>query len=418
MTFTTLKYEYLKNNILNLEKSYSNYLERYTIIDNSTENSLQVLISRINTNVIQCKTERKTAQKVFSQLTTELRPFITGTSEVIKNATLFLLGALVHRYFRLIIEYNDYNKSIANPAALFQVKLWDVTTCRFFKAVVAALQSDKRVLDELTIVSALEVFRENMFLEVAVEETKGKTKKTLKIPRYMTYEHFAVDPHFKHYLDELIKKHQKLGATVIKQFKAIFFLQSIANQLEKEKEPVEKEITEWCHALSKEHQDFSKLTPEEIERHLHHYFKLKPEKDTIKERILDLLAVGYESKKFAAIKDYSAFLELMNTCNTDEGRCILCGGYVLLVQRGNLDNNLLTLMEKALGLQTELSYQDKLDCINILQPYIEKEPGPDLNCEFFGTRGHMVTEVSQLSVALEQIVKEHHRSSVENVLRF
>lgn len=413
MAFTTFTYRLLKSNILQLGKSYSTLIGRYAIIDSSNDssskskNTLAILIGRVNDHVSQSTTGRTSQRDVFVKLNNELTPYIEGTLDEVKNCSLTLLGALIHRHYRLLVEDTTWN-----PIKFFNYNLVNVVDCRLAKAIQAALQLDKKKLDEYTVVVSLQVFQKHMLKEIE-DYLPGDKTKTIKQARYLFYPHFAREDKdenkgddFKSHLSDMINEHQKCGASVIKQFQAISFMQSLVSQLEKDNEPVEQEMSDWITILSKTHKDFSSLTQEIMVSHLNDYFQLKQEKSAIKERILELINMGYETRIFEGIKDYSLFIEKMNVSHTDESRCILCGGYALLLQRGKLEKDLLTLIFKSLGLKAVLSTLDQFDCMEFLKSYVEREPSPVLNCDFFGGSDNMVTQVTQLWVSLAQEIQE------------
>lgn len=405
----------------NLAKVYSKHIGRYTIADNpvdsasaaATKNNLELLIERTELYVIKCETDRKTARDVFSLLITDLRPFITGTEDEIKNATLFLLGALIHRYFRLIKEYENYNNSSINPVSFFrslvQVNIWDVKNCKLYNAIADALQFIERNLgtDELTLINALEVFRHNMLLDI-----NAAGSSSIKKARYLLYPHFAADPNFKLHLNELITEHQALGAEVVREFNAIYFMQSLATLLDLEVGPIAKELNECFLALSKDHKEFGTLTEALIKKHINSYYEDKAEKVRMKDKLLELISTGYETERFSEIKAHSDFLKVVHAINTDESRCILCGGYVLLLKKGSLSEDLLAVMKKTVGFTEELSSKDMHDCISVFQFYVEKDPAPSLNYKFFGGQSAMLTQVSQLSVTLARQIAPALMSSI------
>lgn len=412
-SFTTFIYDTLKKNILALGKSYSTHLGRYSILDtpvrgqsfSESQNTLEVLIARTNEYVIQCKCDKghETARDVFSQLTTELRPFIDGSPDEVANATLFLLGALIHRHFRLKISYDTYNNSPINLAGFFTT-LWPLDNSELNKAINKALKLEQKNLDEKTIVDALEVFQQQMTSMIKVQDQTSK--KTTDKTRYETYTHFAVtDQNFLKNLDDMIGKHKEAGAIIIREYKVIYFLQSLASELDKENAPVEKEMVEWCTALNKDYKDFKSLTQEKIQLHLDNYFKSKPEKNKIKEKILLEIMLGYEANIFDEVSDYLKFLEVLKTASTDESRTILCGGFVLLSQipeRSNrmaLDEDFLTFIKSKFGFEQALTSQDKLECMKTLQTYLQNSI-QNLNCEFFGGGDKIQTETSKLIVDL------------------
>lgn len=409
MGFNTFQYERLIGNILRLCQTYATHLGRYSISD-TPEDDLAKLIVRVNEHVSQCDTKRISQRQVFPQLVTELRDYnAAGSPEEKTNATLFLLGALIHRYFRIIEEYRSFNESSFNPFAYFKTKLWDINECGLFRAIKIVLQLDKKILDELTVVTALDVFRRNMFLEVEVTERneQDRMERQVKKIRYLSYPHFREDANFRIHLDALIESHGRLAADSLRHFKAISLMESLAAELDKETQPIEREMDEWCKALAKKHRDFSVLNQELVEAHLTDYFQSKPEKAEIKTIILNLISFCYTRKKFEAITDYASFKEKLSFNNTNINRTRICGGYLLLLKSGRLDKDLITLIQQSLGLELgEVTDAEQLGCIDNLKSYIE-ESNPNLNYEFFSDgKRSALTELSQISVGLNTKIRE------------
>ena len=117
---------------------------------------------------------------------------------------------------------------------------------------------DLETLDVTTIVTALEVFKDNM----TKQDKDGA-------PNYKNFEHFGKkDPNFLSNLQKIIEYHKKRGEATLKQFKAINFIQSVAKAVEVERLRVEVELVKWSATLANEHKDFSKLTLGAIREHV------------------------------------------------------------------------------------------------------------------------------------------------------
>jgi hypothetical protein len=390
MTFTPPAFEKLRVNTLNLEVKYSNFLKRYRVVDEPVsekapvvqQTSLDILIARTH-EVITCKTDRESQREVFNLLVNELRQIPKEDGEKVKQGTLFLLGALIHRYFRLLNEYDTYN-------GYAYWTIWgtcNVTDCKLFLAIRKALQfreldavkkrykeKDLDVLDVVTIVRALEVFRDNMFLE----DEKN-------IPRFMKYSHFAKDEHFKQYLQDIINFHTRRGAAVLKQFKAIAFLQSLADEIEEERQQVEKDIQKWCKAVAKDYKDFAafKGLSEVV---INESITKNVESETSRNVIFNLFYTPLINENLDST-DHSTLFANMKECYEHKCSYMLFGGYVLLLQKSRgLDSDLLFYLQQALGLERtlkELTNEDLLNGVKFLREFIEMVPGAALTCEFF-----------------------------------
>ncbi|MBI2785930.1 MAG: hypothetical protein HYX60_06355 [Legionella longbeachae] len=395
MTFIPPAFIKFRVNTLNLNTKYSTLIGRYKVIDNSVNNvsSLEVLIARTNP-VIKCKTDRETQREVFNLLINELRQIPKEDEGKIEQGTLFLLGALIHRYFRLIKEYEEYNRY----ASWTIVAKCDVADCKLFQAIREALkfkdkdvvkkkfkEEDLKVLDVVTIISGLEVFRDNMFMEV--EE---------KTPRYMKYPHFAKDKHFKKYLEDIIGEHKKRGSPVLHRFKAIAFLQSLTREIEKEQQQIEKDLQKWCKAVEKEYKTFPTFSELE-ENSINTSITKSVESETSRNIIFGTFYTPLIQDNLETT-DHQSFFTKMKKCYDDTCSYMLFGGYVLLLLQSQvLDRDLLFSLQQALGVEgslNELTVEDKLNGIKFLKQFIENESGAVLDFDFFGSKEKMHTAIA------------------------
>ena len=400
MAFIPPVFSVLRVNTLNLDTTFSTKLGRYKIVgpiassDSSKDSSkkppssLQVLIDRTQL-VIDSKTDRTTARDVFNQLVNELREVLRAGNEDQNNrGAMFLLGALLHRYFRLIKEQDN-----AKSFTLSLFKIYNVKTCRLFQAIRLALRLSKETLEEYrtrdlaildvtTIVTALEEFQNNM---VDIKDAD-------KVPRYKKYPHLAQDRNFEHYLKEIIEEHRKRGLPILDQFKAIHFVQSLAKKVEVQCVQVEEELAKWCKILEKEHADFSVLSLKTIEAHIDKNIQV----ESARERILDLLYTDHIKTNLASM-DHADFLAKMKKCQTDRATYTICGGYTLLLQSQGIDD-LKFCIYQALGIEEkpkEYTDKDKLIGIKFMQEYLKCNPDVVLDCEFFGGKDEMNTLIAE-----------------------
>lgn len=407
MAFTPPAFALLRVNTLNLDTALSTLLGRYKIVDNQAgsatssnsnstpvQNSLEILLARTN-QVVVCETDRISSRDVFKQLSNELRDVLKEKDEV-KNqkATLFLLGALLHRYFRIIKSYEGYSSWFTTP---FNSDL--------FIAIRGALRlpadatyknywnKDLMILDVTTIVTALEVFRDNMYL-----------KDQEQVPRYMKYPHLKDDVNFEIHLKEIIDEHSERGKITLNQFKAVRFIQSLGKKLEIEQQQVDDALIKWSKELVRDHSDFSQLNLESIESHVRSHIKDCP----LQEKILDLLYTPAIKLNLQNM-DHTNFLSEMKRCNANICSYILFGGYSLLLQSGAVKEKLELRIHQALGIEKDPSVvtsKDKLDGINFLQLFLTNNPEVVLDYEFFEGREKMLTLISQNELALLKKIKE------------
>ncbi|HHS8259680.1 TPA: hypothetical protein ACTUT5_001378 [Legionella anisa] len=401
MTFIPPAFVKFRVNTLNLEAKYSTLLGRYTVVDSKVsdgssvvqQSSLEVLIARTN-EVIKCKSGRDTQIEVFNLLINELRQIPKEDKEKTKQGTLFLLGALIHRYFRLIIEYD-------NPKGYISWNFFgcDVTTVKLFQAIRRALQfkeieevkkryreDDLKILDVVTIVNALEVFRDNMLLE-------DKDK----VPRFMKYPHFAKDEHFKQYLQDIIDQQRVRGAAVLNRFKAIDFVKSLSTQIENERQQLEKDIEKWCKGVAKDYKNFNAFKILDVEAINASLIK-HVESETSRNVIFGLFYTPSIQEDLESI-DHNSFSTKMKECSDSTCSYMLFGGYVLLLQQQKrLDTDLLFTIQQALGLERslgELSKEDMLDGVKFLKRFLETKQDAALDCEFFEGAEKMHTAVAR-----------------------
>ncbi|WP_392537358.1 hypothetical protein [Legionella sp. 227] len=401
MTFIPPAFETFKISTLNLKPKYSLLLERYNIMDGTISGAstscLEVLIARTN-DVITCKTDRESQVEVFNLLVNELRQIPKENEKQIEQGALFLLGALIHRYFRLIKEYDDFN----SYASWTYFGKCEVTSCRLFLSIRKALQfkeievvkkrfreEDLKILDAVTAVEALETFRDNMLME-------NKDK----VPQYMKYPHFAKDENFKQYLGDMIKEQTKRGEGCLRRFKAIHFVQSLAIQIEEERKEVEKDIEKWCKAIAKDYKDFNAFQLlndvailESIMKHV---------KSERARNIIFKLFYTPHIQDSLATTGHSTFVTKMKECHNFTCSFMLFGGYVLLLQQPNLlDSDLLFTIQQALGLEKsldELTNDDMRNGVKFLREYLEIEPAVSndgLDYEFFGGKEKMKAAITR-----------------------
>ncbi|WP_454785793.1 hypothetical protein [Legionella sp. WA2024007413] len=397
MTFIPPTFAKLRVNTLNLETKYSTILGRYTVVDSQVSegsSALDVLIARTN-EVIKCKSDRTPQIEVFNQLVNELRQIPKENKKDTEQGTMFLLGALIHRYFRLIKEYDNHNYYASWT-------IWgkcNVTDCRLFQAIRRALQfkeldevkktfrvDDLKILDVVTIVKALEVFRNNMLLEDKEH-----------VARFMKYPHFAEDKNFKPYLQDIIDEHARRGAAILNQFAAIEFIKTLAEQIENERQQLEKDIEKWCKGVAKDYKDFKvfkNLDDEAINASLSKYV----ESETSRNIIFSLFYTPLIQDNLEST-EHSSFLTKMKGCYDSTCSYMLFGGYVLLLQQSKtLDTDLLFTLQQALGLEKnldELTQDDMLNGVKFLKQFLETEPGAVLDCTFFNGKVKMLTAIAR-----------------------
>ncbi|MFT4058719.1 MAG: hypothetical protein QM652_04130 [Legionella sp.] len=431
------EYEKSIKEIAAISSWYSIKLGRYTIKDpnkdissqSKKKTSLEVLIGRVNKFIItDCDTVHVTARDVFSNITNQLRRQyldVKCTPEDEATASLYLLGALIHRYLR-IKESCNYSLSLFRWFS--KPKNSDL-----YLGVCAALEVTKRALDDYTIYTGLSAFRMLMYADVEYEETIDATKTVVKKPKYKTFVHFNNDPNFQTHLDDLINSYKIRGAEVIFQFNAIYFIDSLAKQLEKDRIIFEEELKQWRKYLESQSKEFYQLNYLTIKKHINEYIQEKldcihrigdPKENekaqqqaytyiVTKDKLLFLVGHIYETPEiWKKISNFPDFFDALKKANITNNRLILCGGYSLLLKSKewlndkSINSDVLHQIEESISLEESLTEEEHCDCTKKLRVYVESELPPVLNCDFFDGRGKMLTILTNVTSKLSQAMKE------------
>lgn len=383
MTFTVPDFDFLKVYANNLDALYSTHIGRYQIsspdmatVSGVQRNSLEVLIERTNAITL-CKTNRESQQAVFSQLINELRPLLhEGNESKSKQGALFLLGALIHRYFRLLKEYENFNNASKVPWLGFSLFSSDIKNCRLFQEIRATLMLpagmpsnfrsvDLAKLDGVTIVTALECFLNNMKLG----------------DRYKTYPHFAEDVNFFPYLEEIIAEHKTRCSETIKQFRAISFLQSLVKKLDEDQRLIKIELDEWSKVLRKAYPNFSSLNSTLIMDHMQNHVG-----EAFKDKISNLLKASYIQDGLEEFT-HEQFIDEMKQCSTSVSCQTIVGACTLLLESLDVHKELKFNIQRLLKIEKEpevLTDEDKIYGVMFFSQFVELTAELNLDVHFFG----------------------------------
>lgn len=413
--FSPQLFPQLKGNTDNLGKRLSTQLGRYSVLDDVLPSvALEDLLKRMDI-IAKCGTKRTDVLAVFTQLTTDLREVLRKKDQKeCEQATLYLLGALIHRYFRIIDERAVKNNLVFWGA----VKVTSATDSDLFNAIRMVLnlkapkaqfkEMDLLTLDVKTIVDALEVFQHFM-LKV------GKDK----YPGYMSYPYLRDNPNFTTQLADIIKVHQTRGATILNgkdvfaQFKAVDFVQSLAGALDAEHVQIETALKNWCKSLKQAHPDFAAMLKPPVEpelkapylQHLSTHFKDNP---SMLEKISVLLHSCKIMEKLADMSHDTLQGNLI-TCHTERITYILFGGYTLLLKNPAVEVKLLNTMYESLAFD-DTKHVMKNDVlmhgINFLENYVLKYPEVALKVDFFGGKAQLKTALVNCRAVLKSEMKE------------
>lgn len=426
MTFTPPAFKQLCPRTLNLEIMYSEKIRRFSIVPSSGTpadtqpaiaasstdpcpsssssqvpytSNLEILLARAHA-VEECKTDRSSQRDVIVRVMNEARQALKeGDTNKINQATLFLMGTLLHRYFRLIKECSGYlSLGLKDPgnSDLF------IAIRRAFNLPeyipVAYRVNDLRILDVKTVLDCLHVFRENMF---SIDE---KTN----LPKYRGYPHLNSDKNFETYLDEIISDHLPRGQKVLKQFKAIDYIKSLAKALEKQKEQVDTLLRYWIKDLKRDYPDFSQLnadTPEKsadkIEGHIDSHIKPGPER----EMILNALYTPFIINKLSGM-NHEQFISKLSKAYSDTASQILFAGYIPLLKSELVEKDLkFVILREVLGsdkIPAILTDKDMSNALVFFERFISDNPIIVLDLEFFGGSNKHVNLIKDVIEPLQQ----------------
>lgn len=415
-----LPFDILKDNTLILDAKLNTDLGRYDIFGNAKgEKSFDLWMKRVE-QVTKCDTTGWQEQcDVFRVLINDLKSL---KEEDGKKGTMILIGALIHRYFRVITFYEKTcSESISFVSSFFSLPRTPLNS-KFFQAIRIALQLEPKVkyndfekkdlakLDIVTIVDSLTYFRDYMISE---DENSQ--------PQYEKYEHFKHknDSEFVANLEELIEHYTeaKGAPQILIQYKAIRFLKSLAKQLHTDCQAVDNALDTWVKILNIDYPDFSQLNTLQLEIHLNDNVK----SDTLREKIKMLFLVPSiqgqidgsedasmstsEDKKRVSCLTHALFTEQMKTANLSIASFNLFGGYALLLQSPVISESLKFFMLKALGVEKDPSVntsEDMADGIESLCDHLKSNPEINLDWGFFGTKQGFDTQLSKAIVSLNK----------------
>jgi hypothetical protein len=425
MTFTLPNLETLKVNTNNLDVRLTTLLGRYQV--NATVESgavkpstLEVLIARIN-KLSEAPTDRKEQQAVFTTLVNDLRRFLLPDAEEQdrKLAPMILLGALLHRYFRLIKSYEDFDKRTKVPLFGFSLfSLSKVTSCRLFLEVREALQlpsdttnfkeNDLKLLDGVTIVTALERFQTYM----------------LQDDKFKAYEHLrSTDEgvNFKLQLQEVITEHKVKAAPVLQLFHAVIFLQSLETKLQEEHKKVTEGLDAWFKLLKAEHKDFSRLPAAIIEDHLKVYvtdpllqarFIKLLKTPHIEELLYDPVPLDDEAEAEPVATTPDKFLIEMKNCNSGLTSYAMVGGYSLILE----------LTEQAINRLADKYKINRIDLsTNEVFALLDKHKMSEDDKYYFTAIGHLqycIYQALDIESERDELTKKHKARGVQLLKEF
>lgn len=403
--------------INSLDEDLSTYLGRYKIKPTSSdqqpkETTLLTLIARANLLEKACESERTAQKEVISKLVGELRTtLLEGDEAKCCRATKILLGALLHRYFRLINEYKTFNDGAKIPFIRWSVYSWDVKDCKLFHGIRAAfafnpmtasdktpaiIAGDLESMDVTTIITSLEEFKKYMY----------------KDAHYKEFPHLN-QLNFKPQLEEIILAHKSRGAPTLTQFNAISFMQSFVNKLNDDHGKLNYELEKWHKTLGREHANLRGVSVETIEAHMAAHIP-----DPFKEKAIDLLHTPFVKDELPRLVDPMSLSSQLIQCNSKSGPYLLIGVCSLILESESIKPELKQKIYKALGIMDKperLACSDKKDAIGLLIEYnktLSEKDKEELNMAFFGDFAHYETQLSRLESRLIARAREVEEDAV------
>lgn len=305
-----------------LENTFSAITRRYR------SSNLEELLSDVHSKMLDLKkykpgSERRRNQlDVFRKLCNELKEIYKLNSEQKTNeAKMFLLGALIHRYLRIKMEYLRPDSQVLS---LFGSK---IENCDLYIQILKVLKiSDENPLDDLTIQTCCQAFYDNM--------NDGN--------RYLEYVHFKSDPYFLQNIQTLIDKYKPRAAPILSQLKAIAFIQSVSVELRRINDLVKDAVQELFQVHLKG-EDFNELTLDNIllklsESGIHPFTKI---------RIEQLLLTKFVSTSIGN-RDMDGLMDAMDQCLQAKSQYALFGAYMVIFQRSHSQDNLTKTLKMAL----------------------------------------------------------------------
>lgn len=396
----------------NLDIDLSTLLGRYKINADGLDkrHSLEILIARTHA-IINCDTDRQDQRAVFVDLVAELDKLKNSSDpndrEKKNQATLFLLGAIIYRYLRLIDAYHMPKTEKVSSWIPYLNRLYtpNPNNSELFKAVRIALNLNPKIeknfldydthtLDVVTIVDALNEFKKNMMVELKPNE-----------PRYKNYKDFQQEG-FIEKLDACIEKFTPLAAPIATQFKAIQFLQTCAKQLETEHHLMNLAIDKYRASLTKDFPDFSKLKVEDIEKHItENVDKDNPDSKT-RNKMITLLKTERFNGRLSKMKPDS-FIDELVKCSLSFNSYILSGAYAVVWQSPEIKElrpYLLNALGLTLATQSELTPKFLNSAMNHFKTFLRNNKETNIDFQFFGDRGKFDTQLEKLLNSTETAI--------------
>lgn len=401
MPYQLPSYTVLRARTLNLEAELNQYLGRYSISNaNKTNNTLYTLISRAN-DISNAKTERESERQVILDLVNELRPFIDDDEGVKNiNATYVLLGALIHRYKRLIkwADTRSYFYQI-NPldSGLFQAIRYILKLSEQISMTKDEIKlhsktfrsDDAKILDEMTVYYALKAFQTYMYQE---DEWHRKN--------YMNYVHLKQDPNFETNLQEIIDESGKKAQSMIIEYKPLKFLKSCVTILDNEMVLCRQSTCQLIETLKNHNVELKKIDGEQLIQFVEQHIK----NETEQKSLCQLISTDKIYKDIQSL-NYKTLQQSILKCKEDLSSYALMACYLLVNQTRKLHpclKNALSLKGDVRDIDESAQYLG----LKTLKSLIKLKPDLNFDCEFFGNKEQMIKQLYQMKLEKKSVTLE------------
>lgn len=230
-----------------------------------------------------------------------------------------LLGALIYRYLRLLLEYKNDKNSARKNCALFAV----------LEKIL--LIDDKNKLDDLTIETTCTALCH--FLKNSQEEPIFiKEKLSLLSPKLnkTNYSYVNQDKEFFQKLEEMILKAKKNNQCIYQQVYYIEFISSIANVLK----DMDEEVNLFLANMKKQCKGQENIKISDFIE----YFTTEKVKPCTK--LLLQNSMGILSEKISIFKKFEFFEKKIKGIIKVKNQCALLGGFVVVLHQCDQDQSM------------------------------------------------------------------------------
>lgn len=368
-----------------LEGTFSAIAKRYK------PSSLPELLDLINEKMLKKPVSDRLSQvEVFRKMYIELSPLSGQSNEDNKeSARRILLGALLHRYFRLEAEYKRLDSKISYFLFSSSIK-----ACRLHSVIKDILGLTKEnSLDPLTVVTCCQAFHEHMIFE----------------DNYKKHGHFKHDANFFPYLSNIIEEHSKGAAQLSKQVEGIDFLKSVAVSVDQMRQKIVSALQLLFKRLESNDSLYDEFNLDRVKN-----ISLEAIKDEeVRQRVSQLISAACNYiAEHPESEDYESFKMVAEACLNARSQYALFGAFVVILARPIKMEQLEASLKLALkhGSENNINtdYETRLQGIRILRSWLLTSEGihMQLNCKTWGSyevfKDQVIAQEANLMKTMEQ----------------